>query len=153
MKLEAFIPGIELWSANETLRASSRRARFRQAAHARKTKSDVTMVLQSRFGKRPPFGLPVVVCITRVSPGEFDRHDNLPHGAKHVTDAVADWFGKADRDKGFTWTFDQIKGRHHGIKIAITGNLCGDTSTCKCCGATVSCQLERGHDGPCERRP
>lgn len=151
MKLEAYIPGIRLNSANFTLRAASKRARFQQASHARKTRADVTMVLNSRFGKKPPFDLPVEVTITRMAPGEFDQHDNLPHSAKHVTDAIATWFGREDRDKRFVWRFEQAKDRHHGIKIRIVGNLCGKIDQCACCGSVLSCNLEKGHQGPCNQ--
>jgi hypothetical protein len=152
MILEVVIPGIVLKSLNVTLAGASRRARFQQASSARKQRADVAIVLASRYGVRPPFGLPVEVTIIRLSPGELDQHDNLPGSAKHVTDSIAEWFGHPDKSPGFTWRFEQRKARHYAVGIRIVGGMCQKAITCGCCGTRLSCCLDPGHAGPCKAR-
>jgi len=148
--LEAFIPGIRLRSLNEVLSNATRRERFREASTARKQRSDVTLVLVSRFGKLPPLELPVEVTITRHSPGELDGHDNLSGSAKHVTDAIAAWFKVPDKDPGIRWRFGQKLDRHYGVSIRIVGDFCEGFVTCPHCDSKLPCVLDRGHEGPCK---
>lgn len=150
--LDVVIPGIVLKSLNISLANASRRARFQQASSVRKQRADVTMVLTSRFGVRPPFDLPAEITITRLSPGELDSHDNLPGSSKHVADAIAKGFGIPDNDKGFTWLFDQRKARNYAVGIRIVGDLCPGLITCGCCGTRLRCYLDPGHAGPCKAR-
>ncbi len=149
-RLQVFVPGVRLKSLNEMLAVGTLRGRFREASSARKQIADVTMMLQSRFGRTPPVGLPVRVTVTRHSPGKFDKHDNLTASAKHVVDAIAKWFGKKDDDPGFTWLFDQHKDRHYGVGIDIVAHCPGET-VCACCGAKHQCVLDQGHAGDCKR--
>lgn len=113
------IPGIELKSQNQNLRGQSRGALMAKVRRAHKQREDVTMVLQSRFGKVPP-APPLTITLTRIAPGTLDAHDSLPPSFKHVADAVAAWIGLDDADKRLTWKYDQRRdGRSYGITIRI----------------------------------
>ena len=80
-------------------------------------------------GHKPP-ALPVVVTITRVSPGRLDD-DGATASAKHVRDAVAEWLGCDDGDPRVTWAVVQAKGAA-AVRIAA-----GPRVTCPTCGCAV----------------
>lgn len=65
--------------------------------------------------------LPVIVTLTRISPGELDSHDNLRAAMKHVVDGIADVFRVADRDPRITWRYAQRKGerRLYAVDVCI----------------------------------
>ncbi|MCH9837456.1 hypothetical protein K0U83_17465 [bacterium] len=64
---------------------------------------------------------PVVVTMTRVSPGQLDS-DNLAGACKSVRDGVADWMGvddgQAERDGRVTWVCRQERGKY-GVRIVV----------------------------------
>lgn len=112
-----FVPGVVLKSANVSLAAASMKARMSQADVARKQRTDVTLMLRSKCGMHPPEP-PLVITVTRHSPGKLDGHDNLPLSAKHVVDAIAGWLKLDDAHPGLTWKYDQQKG-DYGVGICI----------------------------------
>jgi len=113
--MEIYIPGIRLVSPNVTFRNASMLSRMRTARQARKQRDDVLLVLQTQ--KRPK--LPVAVTITHHGPSEIDGHDNLTVAAKHIADAVAEWFGVADKDKRIQWYYDQQRSSRYAVSIEI----------------------------------
>lgn len=60
-----------------------------------------------RVANKPP--LPVVVTLTRVSPGLVDS-DNLQGCFKAVRDGVADGYGVDDRGDHIEWRYGQRRG-------------------------------------------
>lgn len=54
--------------------------------------------------------LPVVVTMTRISPGMLDD-DNLRGALKAVRDGIADVFEVNDRDPRISWEYRQARGR------------------------------------------
>ncbi|MFA5053177.1 MAG: hypothetical protein WC565_03925 [Parcubacteria group bacterium] len=127
--MEIYIPGIRLVSPNVTFRNASMFSRMRTAKQARKQRDDVLLMLQTQ--KRPK--LPVAVTITRYGPGEIDSHDNLTVAAKHVTDAVAEWFGVPDSDKRIKWSYDQQRSSRYAVSILVEMRLTlmSDLEQCK----------------------
>ncbi len=83
-------------------------------------------------GRVPP-ALPVVVTITRVSPGRLDS-DGCVASAKHVRDAVALWLGADDADARIAWRVTQAKGPA-AVRIAV-GPM-GARRVCPSCGCEV----------------
>ena len=83
-------------------------------------------------GRVPP-ALPVVVTITRVSPGRLDS-DGCVASAKHVRDAVALWLGADDADARIAWRVTQAKGPA-AVRIAV-GPM-GARRVCPSCGCAV----------------
>jgi len=127
--MEIYIPGIRLVSPNVTFRNASMLSRMRTAKQARKQRADTLLVLQTQ--KRPK--LPVAVTITHHGPSEIDGHDNLSVAAKHVTDAVAEWFGVADKDKRISWRYEQERSSRYAVSILIEMRLTlmSDLEQCK----------------------
>lgn len=83
-----------------------------RAADRRKKreKEAVWIYLRSKFGLTAP-PLPLMVTITRVSPGSTPLDDdNTSSAAKYVRDEIARWVGKDDGDPGFTWRCAQARG-------------------------------------------
>lgn len=113
------IPGIQLRSLNQGFRGVSMGARYAMAAKVRAQRQQVTLVLRSKLGLRPPEP-PLTITVTRVAPGELDAHDNLPGACKHVVDAIAEWLGLDDRDRRLSWRYEQSRdGRSCGVTIRI----------------------------------
>lgn len=67
-----------------------------------------------------PFEHPVVVTMTRVSPGEVDD-DNLPGALKAVRDELSVWLcGGNDRDPRVQWRYAQKKEpKTHAVLISV----------------------------------
>ena len=84
-------------------------------------------------GHRPP-ALPVVVTITRISPGRLDSDGAVASG-KHVRDAVAAWLRLDDADERVTWVVTQAKGAA-GVRIAV-GPRVARRVRCPGCGCGV----------------
>jgi len=66
--------------------------------------------------------LPLIVQITRISPGPGLDSDNLVASQKHVRDAIAKVLKVDDKDARVDWRVDQKKGPW-GVEILITENL------------------------------
>lgn len=66
--------------------------------------------------------LPVVVTLTRISPGTVDS-DNLQGCCKGVRDAVADGYDVTDRTPLIEWRYEQRKGaaKEYAVEIRIEG--------------------------------
>jgi hypothetical protein len=73
-----------------------------KAARVKRERAMVRLVLTSQ---NPP-ALPVVVTLTRCSPGVLDS-DNAVGAMKAVRDEVAAWLGIDDRDPRATWRVTQ----------------------------------------------
>jgi hypothetical protein len=67
-----------------------------------------------------PFDQPVVVTMTRVSPGEVDD-DNLPGAMKAVRDELSVWLCEGnDRDPRVQWRYAQKKeSKTHAVIITV----------------------------------
>lgn len=98
------LPGLRLRSLNELLRQHPK-ARRRQS---RKEKKDVGIMLLARVGLTRPKP-PLVITITRVSPGRCDD-DNLVGGGKAVRDSVAAYLGIDDGSPLVTYRYAQRVG-------------------------------------------
>ena len=107
-----------------------------QRAHWRavsaRGKREKAAVAASLRGRVPP-ALPVVVTITRVSPGRLDS-DGCVAAAKHARDAVALWLGADDADARIAWRVTQAKGAA-AVRIAV-GPM-GARRVCPSCGCAV----------------
>lgn len=79
-------------------------------------------------GRTPP-ALPVVVTITRVSPGRLDD-DGATASAKHVRDSVAAWLGCDDADSRVRFVVTQAKGKA-GVRVEARPMA----APCPLCGA------------------
>jgi len=78
-------------------------------ARARRVKAERHAVSWMLPPQRP--ALPVVVTMTRVSPGTVPMDDdNLSGALKAVRDAVATWLGIDDRDPRVRWAYEQRRG-------------------------------------------
>ncbi len=75
-----------------------------KAARVKRERAMVRIVLSSRN----PSPLPVVVTLTRCSPGTLDD-DNAVGAMKAVRDEVAAWLGVDDRDPRVTWKVKQAR--------------------------------------------
>ncbi|HEX4934640.1 MAG TPA: hypothetical protein VFV33_15730 [Gemmatimonadaceae bacterium] len=94
-------------------------ARLHWATRARRVKlqrSITALALASQRRALPEF--PVVVTITRCSPGTMDD-DNAVASAKAVRDAIADVLGVDDRDPRVTWRVLQRRAPW-GVQVEIT---------------------------------
>lgn len=103
----------------KTVSLLNMREHFRVTA---KRKADQRFVVSAYFnGKQRP-ELPVVVTLTRVSPGTLDAHDNLPSAFKHVCDGLASWLGIDDADPRVTWRYQQqrCKRGQFGVIVEVT---------------------------------
>lgn len=98
------LPGMRLRSLNELLRQHPK-ARRRQS---RQEKKDVGLMLLARVGVNPPKP-PLVVVITRVSPGHCDD-DNLAGGAKAARDSIAAYLKIDDGSPLIKWRYEQRVG-------------------------------------------
>jgi hypothetical protein len=88
------------------------------AAKARTTKRHreaVGLALAAARNTLPPF--PVRVKFTRYG-GKADAH-NLPGMLKAVIDQVAQFYMVDDGDPRWNFQFNQVKSRHHGVRIEI----------------------------------
>jgi hypothetical protein len=81
----------------------------------RQEQRGTTLALLSRH---PLPVLPLVVTLTRLSPGELDD-DNLRPALKSVRDGVADALDVDDRDKRVRWEYYQRKQKAWGVEIRI----------------------------------
>jgi hypothetical protein len=91
-------------------------SRLHWATKARRVKHQrniVAVVLAKKRAPQPP----VVVTITRCSPGTLDD-DNATASAKAVRDEVARWLGVDDGDPRVTWRVLQRRAPW-GVEIAI----------------------------------
>jgi hypothetical protein len=101
------------------------------SVRGRREKAAVAAALR---GRKPP-ALPVVVTITRVSPGRLDD-DGATASAKHVRDAVAGWLGVDDGDRmRVLFVVDQAKGAA-AVRIAV-GPKVTRRALCPTCGCAV----------------
>jgi hypothetical protein len=66
----------------------------------------------------PP--LPSTIQLIRVGRQELDG-DNLQSALKAVRDGVADVYGVDDKDKRYTWNYDQRTGKCYAVEIRISG--------------------------------
>ena len=118
------LPGLRL------VNPLNQRAHWRTvSARGKREKADVAAALRGRV---PP-ALPVVVTITRVSPGRLDS-DGCVAAAKHARDAVALWLGADDADARIAWRVTQAKGPA-AVRIAV-GPM-GARRVCPSCGCAV----------------
>lgn len=69
--------------------------------------------------EKPPL-FPVVVTLTRTSPGTLDD-DNLAYAFKSCRDSVADFLGVKDNDPRIEWRYAQVRGkaREYAVRVAI----------------------------------
>lgn len=119
------LPGLRLvnpLNRRQGWRAVSERGRREKAA-----------VAAALRGRKPP-ALPVVVTITRVSPGRLDS-DGAVASAKHCRDAVAAWLGCDDGDERVRWEVTQAKGAA-AVRIAV-GPRVTRRALCPSCGCAV----------------
>lgn len=84
--------------------------------HAKRVRALIPLVLAPHRRALP--ALPVVVTITRCSPGTMDD-DNAVASAKAVRDAIADVLGVDDRDPRVTWVVRQ-KRAPWGVEVEIS---------------------------------
>ena len=99
MSVDVHIPGLRL--------DVTPNARLHWAARAKRVKRQraiIALILAPHRRALP--ALPVVVTITRCSPGTMDD-DNATASAKAVRDAVAEHLGVDDRDPRVTWRVEQ----------------------------------------------
>lgn len=85
---------------------------------------------------KPPVSIyPLLVLITRISPGRFDRDDGVNISCKHVRDGVADAIGVDDDDARVTWRYAQEKCAkgENGARVEIFLRM-----ECPCCGSEVA---------------
>jgi len=106
------LPGLRLRSLNEVLKQHPK-ARRRQS---REEKNAVGLMLLARLGVNPPKP-PLVVTITRVSPGHCDL-DNMAGGAKWCVDAIAFYLKIDDGSPLITWLYGQRVGPY-AVEITI----------------------------------
>ena len=99
IRVELPIKTVSLLNMRDHFRVTSQR----KSLHRRTT----TLALIESRAKAPE--LPVVVTLTRLSPGMLDEHDNLPSAFKHIVDGVAAWIGIDDADPRVTWKYAQQK--------------------------------------------
>lgn len=106
------LPGLRLASTLNDRRHWRKRA---AAAKAQR------LLAYCRLREHPKPTRPVVVTMTRVSPGQLDS-DNLAGACKSVRDGVADWMGvddgQAERDGRVTWVCRQERGKY-GVRIVV----------------------------------
>ena len=62
--------------------------------------------------------LPVVVTLTRLSPGTLDS-DNLPTSLKHVRDGIADRYGVKDNHPDIRWDYGQERAKGYALRVQI----------------------------------
>lgn len=84
--------------------ANQREHWARKAERVAEQRGTIRLVCRTHFGAPP--ALPVVVCLTRVSPGTLDD-DNLRASCKAVRDGIADYLGTNDRNPGIDWQYGQ----------------------------------------------
>ncbi|HEX4932672.1 MAG TPA: hypothetical protein VFV33_05790 [Gemmatimonadaceae bacterium] len=105
------IPGLRL-----DVTPNSRLYHFNRSRRVKDQRSTTALVLASHRRTLPE--LPVVVTITRCSPGTVDD-DNATASAKAVRDAIADVLGVDDRDPRVTWRVLQRRAPW-GVQVEIT---------------------------------
>jgi len=103
-------------------RAVSERGRREKAATA-----------AALHGHSPPKA-PLLVTITRVSPGRLDD-DGATASAKHVRDATARWLGCDDGSAAVTWVVLQAKGPA-GVQLTVRPRVARRV-VCPGCGCGV----------------
>lgn len=109
---------LNMKTPNMTNRREHHMARHRRA----QAQHDATYMTLLGHGVRIALG-PIktserlVVTLTRFSPGTLDAHDNLRAALKSVVDGVAKYFGHDDADPLFEWRYEQLKTKHHGVRI------------------------------------
>lgn len=87
------------------------RHHWREASRRKKReKKAVWLHLRARFGLTAP-ALPLVITITRISPGNTPLDsDNVEGACKYVRDEIARWVGVDDGDPWYTWKYAQQRG-------------------------------------------
>jgi hypothetical protein len=100
-------------------------------ARARRVKAEHQAVFLATLGTRRAvlaalMPTPVVVTLTRVSPGPgLDPHDNLPSALKGVVDQLADILGINDRDPRVTWKYAPQEKGPWGVWVHVAAVLPG----------------------------
>lgn len=101
------------------------------------------------FVERVRAGLPVAIAVTRLAPGELDRHDNLPMACKWLVDTVALFCGVADR--ALDVRYRQIRSAAYGATIEFSHDPVPATEPdvgakrCDHCGGPVK---KRANESP-----
>jgi len=100
----------------KTVAGLNAREHFR--GRARRVKAERTAAYLSVKCAERPF--PCVVTMTRISAGVLDS-DNCVGAFKSLRDGIADAYGLADNDPGFTWNYAQEKCARgkFGVRIEI----------------------------------
>lgn len=100
--------------------ANERGLGWRPKAKRVRNEREVThLAFKSARVKQQVPALPLVVWLTRVSPGELDS-DNLPPSMKAIRDQLADELGLPnDRDPRVTWAYDQHRGREASVIVVM----------------------------------
>jgi len=100
-------------------------------ARARRVNAEHQAVFYATLGTRRAvlaalMPTPVVVTLTRVSPGPgLDPHDNLPSALKGVVDQLADILGINDRDPRVTWKYAPQEKGPWGVWVHVAAVLPG----------------------------
>lgn len=81
-----------------------------RSARTKHQKEVVTLALNTALAAIQDLQFPLVVVLTRVSPGMGLDTDNMVSSQKHVRDAVAEVLGIDDRDTMVEWKVQQRKG-------------------------------------------
>lgn len=95
----------------KTLSEQNLREHWRtRAARAKHQKETVGLVLHASVAHMMMAVAPLVVTMTRVSPGPGLDSDNMVGSQKHVRDAIAKVLGIDDKDERVDWRVQQKKG-------------------------------------------
>lgn len=94
-------------------------AREHHMVRARRVKKERHAIAWALNGKpMPPATMPVVVLLTRMSPGNGLDNDNLQGALKAVRDQVADWLKRDDADPSITWQYAQRRAPW-GVEVMV----------------------------------
>ena len=79
--------------------------------------------------------IPLLIRITRISPGHLDHDDGVNISAKHVRDGVADALGLDDRDGRISWRYAQrsCKDGEQAALVEVFRRM-----VCPCCESEVA---------------
>ena len=105
------------------------------SGRGRREKAAVGAALAGRLAPKPP----LVVTITRVSPGRLDD-DGATASAKHVRDTVARWLAVDDGDARVRYVVTQAKGAA-GVRIDVRPRVARRV-VCPGCGCGVAVESE-----------
>ncbi len=92
------------------------REHWRKKAARAKSYRALAKMMVSGFARLPEF--PLKVTITRVGKRLLDD-DNLCGSGKNVRDGIADAFEVNDRDKRYTWVYEQEIGKEYAARVRI----------------------------------